>query len=180
MVRENIRLSKPNFTTDGTFFYSILEDAQVLQCKVDDGTVSFTFPLDTTPAQPIKELAWDGVFFWSLEDHKNSAPVPAVDGFVIRKWAISDFICKQINVFSYVDDINHTYRASSFAIEHYRTSIGVGNNYGGPTAQGYTGVNILDDIYLYDTSRLSVGDIVCTDDDHQYYLNYKGRDYIKL
>jgi co-chaperonin GroES (HSP10) len=28
--------------------------------------------------------------------------------------------------------------------------------------------------------EVNVGDIVCTDDDHQYYLNYDGRDYIKL
>ncbi len=42
MVRENIRLSKPNFTTDNTFFYTILEDSQVMQVKVDDGSSSFS------------------------------------------------------------------------------------------------------------------------------------------
>jgi len=155
MVRENIRFTKPNFTTDGTFFYSILEDAQVLQVKVDDGTVAFSYPLDTTPDQTIKELEWDGVHFWSLEDHYTGL---TLDGFTIRKWAVDDFICKQITSFDFVDDSTHTYRASSFCVEHYRSSIGTGNNDG--SGNGYTGVNLQSEIFLYDTSRISVGDIL--------------------
>lgn len=155
MARENIRLSKGNFTTDGTFYYSILEDAQVIQVKVDDGTVAFSYPLDTTVAQAVKELVWDGVFFWSLEDYK---PAATITGFVIRKWAIDDFICKQITHYDFIDTATQTYRASSFAVEHYRSAVGPGNDPG--TGTGYTGVNILDQIYLYDTSKLSVGDIV--------------------
>jgi hypothetical protein len=155
MVRENIRLGKTNFTTDGVFFYSILEDSQVLQVKVDDGTVAFTYPLDTAPSYAIKELEWDGVFFWSLEDSKTGGNV---DGFVIRKWAIEDSICKLINTYSFVDDATHTYRASAFSVEHYRTSVGLGNNAG--FGNGYTGVDVMSEIYLYDTSRINVGDIL--------------------
>jgi hypothetical protein len=153
--RENIRLSKPNFTTDGSFFYFIHETAQVLYAKVDDGSQSFTYPLDTTPSQPIKSLEWDGVFFWSLEDHITTV---TVDGFVIRKWVLDDFICKQISVYTFVDSATHTYRSSSFAVEHYRTSIGLGNNDGG--GNGYLGVNLLDEVYLYDTSKIAVGELL--------------------
>jgi co-chaperonin GroES (HSP10) len=28
--------------------------------------------------------------------------------------------------------------------------------------------------------EIEIGDVVCTDDDHQYYLTFGGRDYIKL
>ena len=157
MVRENIRFSEPNFTTDGVFFYSMVVDAQILSCKVDDGTTAFSYPLDTAPSYDIKELHWDGVFFWSLEDSKSGDPL-VVDGFVIRKWAIDDFICKLISTFSFIDDSTHTYRASAFAVEHYRTSLGAGNNAG--FGNGYTGVNVMDEINLYDTSRIDVGDIV--------------------
>jgi len=131
----------------------MLTSVGVLQQKVDDGTVAFSFVLDTSPENTIKSLEWDGVFFWSLEDHGDP-----VDGFVIRKWAIDDFICKQISVYTYTDTATHTYRASSFAIEHYRSSVGPGNNDGG--GDGYTGVNLMSEIFLYDTSKLSVGDIV--------------------
>jgi len=156
--RDNIKLSKPNFTTDGAFFYSIHETAEVMFVKVDDGTVAFTYPLDTTPDQEIKELEWDGVFFWSLEDHDDGG----VDGFVIRKWALDDFVCKQITSFSFIDDATHTYRASSFAVEHYRSSIGTGNDDGGggDSPNGYTGVDLMDEIFLYDTSKIAVGDIL--------------------
>lgn len=153
MTRENVRFSEPNFTTDGAFYFSMSDTAGVLQQKVDDGTVAFSFVLDTTPGNTIKSLEWDGVFFWSLEDHGDP-----VDGFVIRKWAIDDFICKQIAAYTYTDTATHTYRASSLAVEHYRTSVGTGNNDG--SGDGYTGVDLQSEIFLYDTGRLSVGDIV--------------------
>lgn len=34
--------------------------------------------------------------------------------------------------------------------------------------------------YREEDYKINVGDIVCTEDDHQYYLNFDGRDYIKL
>jgi len=129
------------------------DTAGVLQQKVDDGTVAFSFVLDTTPGNTIKSLEWDGVFFWSLEDLGSP-----VSGFVIRKWAIDDFICKQITAYTFADTATHTYRASSFAVEYYSTSVGLGNNDG--SGNGHTGVDLQSEIYLYDTSRLSVGDIV--------------------
>jgi len=155
MVRENIRISENNFTSDGAFFYSILKDAQILQVKVDDGTVAFSYPLDTAPAEDVMELEWDGVYFWSLEMHKTGGEE---DGFTIRKWAIDDFVCKQITSFDFVDDATNTYRATSFSVEFYDTSIGLGNDDGSGT--GYLGTNIQKEVFLYDTSRIDVGDIL--------------------
>lgn len=158
MSRENIRVAQPNFATDGAFYYSISKDSGVLQVKVDDGTVAFSYALDTSPVSEVTELEWDGVFFWSLENHMSSDATPVTDGFIIRKWAIDDFICKQITKFDFIDDATHTYRATSMAVESYNSSVGLGNNDG--SGNGYTGVNLQKDIFLYDTSRMSVGDIV--------------------
>jgi hypothetical protein len=155
-VRENIRLSKPNFAVCDGFYYSFLYDTGVLLVKTDDGTQAFGYVADQTIDQPIKELCFDGIFFWSLEDYKPGA---TVTGFVIRKWALHAFICKQISKYTFADTATHTYRADSFAVEHYRSSVGLGNDCG-LYGNGYTGVNALKEIYLYDTSKLSVGDNV--------------------
>ena len=87
MARENIRFEEGNFAGDGTYFYTMLDSAQVLQQKVDDGTVSFSYPLDTAVAGNVKGLEWDGVYFWSLETRSGA------DGVTVRKWGIESFIC---------------------------------------------------------------------------------------
>ncbi len=144
MARENVRLTDGNFTSDGTYFYSMLDGSQVLQQKVDDGSVAFTYPLDTQKANPIKELEWDGVYFWSLETKG--------DGFIIRKWGIQSFICIQISKFEFTTGATHVYDADSFAIEHYRLTLGVNDSGGGNYTVGAT------DIIISDTSMLVPGD----------------------
>lgn len=146
MVRENVRFQEQNFATDGTYFYSILDSSQALQQKVDDGTVAFTYPLDTSVGGDILELQWDGVYFWSLEDN-------GATGFIIRKWAIEAFICKQKDIFEFDSGPTHTYSSTGFAVEHYRLTVGVNSNAGVYTL-GYT------DIHISDTSILEPGDVV--------------------
>jgi len=148
VVRENIRFSEKNITNDGTYFYCMLDGSQALQQKVDDGTVAFTYPLDTAVAGDIKALDWDGVYFWSLEDKAGGT------GVVIRRWGIESFICKQQQKFQFDDGATHTYDSEAFAIEHYRLTVGTninGTNY----TVGLT------DIELSDNSMLEPGD-VCT------------------
>lgn len=147
MARENVRFQEGNFTSDGIYFYSMLDGSQALQQKVDDGTVAFTFPLDTAVAGNIKELEWDGVYFWSLEDR------PGGDGVTIRKWAIESFICKQQQVFQFIDGATHTYNSDAFALEHYRLTVGVNSN-GDDYTFGLADVNISD------TSMLEPGDVL--------------------
>lgn len=147
MVRENIRFQEGNFTGDDTYFYSMLDGSQALQQKVDDGTVAFTFPLDTSVGGNIKELEWDGVYFWSLEDKSGGS------GVIIRRWGIESFICKQQQMFQFDDGATHTYNSSAFALEHYRLTVGTNIN-GSKYTQGLT------DIELSDNSMLEPGDVL--------------------
>jgi hypothetical protein len=146
LVRENVRFTYSNFTTDGVYYYSMLESSQVLQQKVDDGTVAFSYPLDTELDNPVKELAWDGVNFWSLETKTG--------GFVIRKWKIEAFICKQDQRFDFTTGGANTYDADAFCVEHYRLTLGNNDNGGG----GYT--TGLSTILVSDTSSLVSGDVL--------------------
>ena len=147
MARENIRFEEGNFTGDGTYFYTMLDSAQALQQKVDDGTVSFSYPLDTAITGNIKGLEWDGIYFWSLEDRSGN------DGVTVRKWGIESFICKQMSKFEFVNDATHTYDCDALGIEHYRLT--VGNNTNG---DDYTvGLNA---IQVSDTSMMDPGDVL--------------------
>jgi hypothetical protein len=147
LARENIRFEEGNFTGDGTYFYSILDGAQVLQQKVDDGTVAFSYPLDTAVAGNINGLEWDGVYFWSVENRSGG------DGITIRKWGIESFVCKQQQKFELIDGPTHTYNVNSIAIEHYRLSVGVNLN-GNDYTYNQTSVAISD------TSMLEPGDVL--------------------
>ena len=59
------------------YFYMFDEQWDSLIQKLDDGTVSFTYPLDTLISNPIKSLEFDGINFWTLEG-----------SVVVRKWKI--------------------------------------------------------------------------------------------
>jgi hypothetical protein len=148
MARENIRFQEGNFTGDGTYYYSILDGSQALQQKVDDGSVAFSYPLDTSVANNVTELHWDGVYFWSMENQDGGI------GFTIRKWAIESFICKQKQKFDFTTGATHTYSSSAFGLEGYRITVGVNDNGGG----GYT--DGLQDITVSDTSMMEPGDVL--------------------
>jgi hypothetical protein len=143
-TRQNIRFSSPNFTTDGEYFYSLSYSGQVLQVKTDDGTTAFSYPCDTTITNIVNSLEYDGVFFWSLENKTGG-------GFIIRKWAIDSYVCKQIISFTFTNTSVHTYSANDFAIEYYMFSL-KDNVHGGVYTYG------IQDINISDTSILTPGD----------------------
>ena len=146
--RENIRIRDPNFTSDGDYFYCLVKDAQVLQVKVDDGTVAFSYPCDTALESDVNSLCWDGVYFWSLETKSGGG------GIIIRKWAIESFLLKQQAKYSFNDGSSHTYQANDMAVEHYCISVGDNNNGVG----GYTvGMDVIN---VSDTSMMSPGDVL--------------------
>ena len=145
-TKANIRLQDPNFTYDGEYFYCLLKDANVLQVKTDDGNTAFSYPVDTSIANTVETLEWDGVYFWSLEDTGT--------GFKIRKWALDDFILKQITSFTFTTAATHDYDADDFAVEHYRFTMGNNSNGSGGYTYGLT------DIVISDTTNISSGDIV--------------------
>lgn len=146
MVRENVRFTNPNFTSDGTYFYSMLLTSQTLQSKVDDGNIAFSYPLDTPLGNTVKELAWDGVYFWSLEAKTG--------GLIIRKWAIDSFLCIQQLKFELTNGGTHTYDSDAMAVEHYRLTLGTNDNGSGGYTVGAT------DIVISDTSQLAPGDVL--------------------
>lgn len=147
-ARENIRVADPNFTTDGDYFYCLLEGAQVLQVKVDDGTVAFSYPCDTALESTVNSLSWDGVYFWSLENKSGGG------GVIIRKWAIESFLLKQQAKYSFNDGSGHVYSSNDMAVECYCISVGDNNNGVG----GYTiGKDVIN---VSDTSMLSPGDVL--------------------
>lgn len=144
--RANIRFQEQNCAGDGVYFYCMLDGTQVLQQKVDDGTVAFTFPLDTAVGGNILELDWDGVYFWSLEEKTG--------GMILRKWGIESFICKQQQKFELTNNATHTYSATAVAVEAYALTVGNNDNGGG----GYT--TGLSDINISDTTKIESGDVL--------------------
>lgn len=147
-ARENIRVASPNFTTDGDYFYSLMQSAQIMQCKTDDGSVAFSYPCDTQVLSAVNSLSYDGVFFWSLENKYGGG------GLVIRKWAIDSYILKQITSFTLTNGTTHTYSSNDMAVESYEFTVGDNNNGGGGYTYGMSEINISD------TSVLSPGDVL--------------------
>jgi len=103
---ENIRFRKPNMTAANGYFYSFDENLESLVRKIDDGTIAFTYPLDTLISNTINSLEFDGVNFWTLEGNA-----------IIKRWQIENNIC------SLKDTFNLGYSSSAFTVEHYHTAI---------------------------------------------------------
>ena len=68
MAYENIRLRKPNVVMIDGYFFMMDEDTDSLILKTDDGTVAFSYPLDTTITNIIISLEYDGYNIWSMEN----------------------------------------------------------------------------------------------------------------
>lgn len=131
MVYENIKFNRANMAVDmDGYFYMLDENYRTLTQKVDDGFISYQFPLEVPKnlliSDTLKEavcLQFDGYSFWSLQHIYNSAPTPAKIGIVIRRWVIDNFLCKLQQQYRYDDDINSIYDSSTIAIEHYVTDV---------------------------------------------------------
>lgn len=152
----NINTNDSNFSfgPDVGFFYTLSKSNNALLRLEADGTLSNSFPVTmSTIRNPVKELHFDGTFFWTLED------LPSDLGIVIKKWRLFPF--KTVffpNVtpidFRWQDELtlihrpNLRWNVNAFAIEHYHRS------FNGSFLQG-AGV-----IKLNDVSKLSVGDIL--------------------
>lgn len=142
----NISFSKQNMTTDNGYFYMFDETYDVLVQKVDDGTTSFSYPLDTVLSNPIISLEYDGVNFWTLEDLTSELSTASMR---IRRWYIDNYVCKLQNTFNFTESGSHKYNSNAFSIEHYHTTvtgtysagatnIGIGTGYGTKLSSGMT------------------------------------------
>lgn len=114
MAFENIRLRKPNLVMVDGYFWMIDEDTDSLIVKTDDGTMAYSYPLDTTIGLPVTSLEYDGRNIWTMQTTN-------VDEVTIRRWYLDNYVCVLRNTFVFVPGLAHKYNAKCFTVEHYHT-----------------------------------------------------------
>jgi hypothetical protein len=118
---KNIRLINPNMVRVGSYFYSFNEETDVMIQKADDGTLAFSYPLDTALGsnEEITSLEHDGESFWTMG---NIDGTPA-NGFNIRRWVIDDFVMVLQQSFQFVSGVTDTFESKAFTVEHYEGTL---------------------------------------------------------
>ena len=114
MAYENIRLRKQNFAMVNGYFWTMDENTDSVIVKTDDGTLAYSYPLDTTISQTVKSLEFDGYNIWTLRD-------TGTDKVTINRWYISNYVCTLRDTFNFVPGPSHKYDADTFTVEHYHT-----------------------------------------------------------
>jgi len=154
----NVQLNDANFSLgpEEGFFYSVSSDLNSLIQVEADGTVVDSFPIALSQLRnPVKELHYDGTFFWTLED------LPSDLGLVIKKWRLFPFKTLAFPSaipfeFRWQDELtlihgpNIRWEADAFAVEHYHRFFD-GSFLAGVSIVRLNSVehlNIGDDIYL--------------------------------
>ena len=124
MAYDNIRFTNPNMAIANSYFYTFDGDWSVLVEKTDDGSISFTYPLDVSllysyvgydALGDVLDTQYDGRNFWTLQEIDSG-------GYIIRRWAIENYVCCLQDEFLYEDTASHIYRANTFGVEHYITA----------------------------------------------------------
>jgi hypothetical protein len=152
----NVQLVDGNFSQGPTtgFFYSCSFGLQALVQVEADGDVVNTFPVrNSTFRTTIKELHYDGTFFWTLED------LPSNLGIVIKRWRLHPFKTFAFpsvtpTEFRWQDELtlihgpNMRWDADAFAIEHYHRA------FNGSKTRGSTVIR------LNDASNVTPGTIL--------------------
>ncbi len=166
MAYENIRLRKGNFVVVDGYFYTMDEDLDSLIVKTDDGTQSYSYPLDTVISDTVDSLEYDGRNFWSLENLTG-------DDIRIRRWYIDNYVCKLRSTFNLVETGSHKYDSEAFTIEHYHETF---------TADEAVGQTVLS---ISDGSKLSSGMIVTLGPNtngqvEEFTVNSAGADFVNI
>ena len=119
---QNIRFLKKNMTRIGGYFYSFDEATDSMVQKTDDGTVAFSYPLDTPITREIVTLEYDGESFWTQE-HISGTPA---DGFKIQRWVIENFVMVLQNTFTFSTNSTDTFESNAMTIENYEATLTAG------------------------------------------------------
>jgi hypothetical protein len=90
MAYENINFRKANLTFDEGYFYNMDEDWDALVARTDDGSVAFTYPLQTLLSNGVSSLEYDGINFWTLENITAYEGWSEWDGEAIKRWKIEN------------------------------------------------------------------------------------------
>lgn len=113
---KNIRLLNPNMTNVSPYFYSFDHQTDTMIQKADDGTLAFAYPLDTTIANTVRSLEFDGESYWTLERITEGTPA---SGFRIRRWVIENFVMVLQQTFEYATNSTDVFESDAFTVERY-------------------------------------------------------------
>ena len=113
MAFENIRLGKPNFAVYGGYFWTLDDTLDILIVKTDDGTHSFTYPLNHSVVNnSVRNIEYDGYNLWTLEDLGSQS-------MRIRRWYIHNYVVQLANSFELVGSDHHKFHAETMSVESY-------------------------------------------------------------
>lgn len=123
MAYENVRLRKGNFTIVDGYYWTMDEDTDSLIVKTDDGTIAFSYPLDTTITQTVKCMEYDGKNVWTLRD-------TGTNQVTIDRWYINNYVCTLRDSFDFVPGPSHNYDVDAFTVEHYHVEFSANESAG--------------------------------------------------
>lgn len=114
MGYDNINFRKPNMTITGGYFYMMDDSWDSLVEKVDDGDISFTYPLSVLITSTVTSLEHDGINFWSMQN--------ITGGVSIKRWQIENSIVELKDTF----DFTPNFVSETFTVEHYHDTLASG------------------------------------------------------
>jgi hypothetical protein len=123
---ENIRLINRNMTRIGGYFYSFDDETDSMVQKTDDGTLAFSYPLDSPIPREVVSLEYDGESFWTLE-HRTAT---ANEGFIIRRWVIENFVMVLQDTFTFTTNATDTFESDAMTVENYEATLSAGASAG--------------------------------------------------
>lgn len=116
---ENIQFSQPHFDlSDDGYFFMFDNSTNRLIKKLHDGTIVFSYPVASILGATIKELVYDGFYFWTLQDGLRQGY-----DLVIKKWIIIKEICYLNSTINLIGDSKNRYSSDTFTIESYNSTL---------------------------------------------------------
>jgi len=79
--------------------------------KTDGSNTAFAYPLGTPLSNPVVYSAYDGIYFWSMED--------VTGGNSIKRWKIEGSTCNLKQTLNFTPNFS----SDAFAIEHYHPTL---------------------------------------------------------
>lgn len=143
----NLKLTGvPNLCRDSGYFFTLSNTTDTLIRRTDDGSNSFSWPLDTDIVNPVQCLQTDTTFFYTLE---NNTTANTNNGqLLVKKWKIEDFILKLKRTYTLNGIGSQKYDSNSFSIESYSRTVSGTVNSGSSS------------LILNSNSRLQPGDVL--------------------
>lgn len=125
---QNLRLTSPTFCRDSGYFFTISNTTDTLVRRTDDGTNSFSWPLNSDLVNTVKCIQTDTVHFYTLE---NLTSANSGNGqLLFKKWKVEDFILQLERTYTLNGIASQKYDSNAFAVETYITSFSGTTNSG--------------------------------------------------